>query len=470
MRTRDTFDALTSLTAMTGDALAIFAGFTTAAWIRFHSGWIPMLHDNRPPAHIYLYGSIIATLLFLFIFRSMELYKRPQMGSFIDKIPRLVRATGWSIFLSIALAFAIRTDPPFSRVTVGLSFFTVLAFLLIERYLFFRLESILSSRYKPPAYAVIIGTDSMALRLKEGLEKETLLRTEIKGFLRMDKEETSSAVVPQNQIIGSIDDLSNLFDQQPINMILLADSSIHRRQLVNIMIECERRLISFHLVPDIFRVLTSNVLVQTIDGIPVIGSGKWPLDYFWNRMRKRVEDVAGALVGLILAAPVIAVAAFLIRRESPGPVFYCQTRCGLHGSHFKLYKLRTMTTDAEKDTGPVWTSPDDTRRTRIGSFLREYNLDELPQFWNVLKGDMSMVGPRPERPHFVEQFKEDINRYMLRHRSKPGMTGWAQVNGLRGQTSLDDRIKYDLYYLENWSFSLDFKILIRTFRAGENAY
>ncbi|MDD4735794.1 MAG: sugar transferase, partial [Kiritimatiellae bacterium] len=363
----------------------------------------------------------------------------------------------------------IRTDPPFSRITVAISFGTVLFFLLVERYLFFRIEQRLIPRFKPIAHAVIIGVDSMALRLKQGLESESRLRTRVLGFLDMNDPDEDVAV-PSAHIIGSLNDLDGLFAQRSIDMVLLADSSIHRDQLVQIMLECERRLIGFYLVPDIFRVMTSGVLVQTIDGIPLIGASRWPLDYFWNRLRKRAEDLAGALLGLLLSAPVILLAAWLIRRESPGPVFYRQTRCGERGKPFTLYKLRTMYADAEKDTGPVWTAPDDRRRTKAGAFLRRYNLDELPQFWNVFTGSMSLVGPRPERPHFVEQFKEDISRYMWRHRSKPGMTGWAQVNGLRGQTSLKDRIKYDLYYLENWSFSLDFKILLRTFFTRENAY
>jgi lipopolysaccharide/colanic/teichoic acid biosynthesis glycosyltransferase len=151
-------------------------------------------------------------------------------------------------------------------------------------------------------------------------------------------------------------------------------------------------------------------------------------------------------------------------------VFFHQERCGEGGKAFRIVKLRTMRTDAEEATGPVWARPDDPRRTRIGAWLRAHNLDELPQFWNVLKGEMSLVGPRPERPHFVEQFKDDISRYMWRHASKPGITGWAQVNGLRGNTSIRDRIQYDLYYLENWSLALDFKIIVKTFFARQNAY
>ena len=182
------------------------------------------------------------------------------------------------------------------------------------------------------------------------------------------------------------------------------------------------------------------------------------------------EDIIGATVGLVLSLPVIAVAAVLIKRSSPGPVFYRQERCGEGGGTFTLLKLRTMPVDAEAQTGPVWTVENDARRTRVGECLRSCNLDELPQFWNVLKGEMTLVGPRPERPHFVEQFKETIGNYMSRHAYKPGMTGWAQVNGLRGNTDLKERVKYDLYYLENWSLAFDFKILLKTAFARKNAY
>jgi exopolysaccharide biosynthesis polyprenyl glycosylphosphotransferase len=240
--------------------------------------------------------------------------------------------------------------------------------------------------------------------------------------------------------------------------------------MADIILDCERAMVSFNFVPDLFRLLTITMDIQTVEGIPILGTAKWPLDYFWNRTAKRLEDIAGALVGLFISAPFIVVAALLIKRSSPGPVFYRQERCGEKGRPFTIYKLRTMAVDAEQQSGPVWTVENDPRRTAVGSVLRAYNIDELPQFWNVLKGDMSLVGPRPERPHFVEQFKEDISRYMWRHSYRPGMTGWAQVNGLRGNTSIRERSKYDLYYLENWSLALDFKILARTLFTRTNAY
>jgi exopolysaccharide biosynthesis polyprenyl glycosylphosphotransferase len=255
-----------------------------------------------------------------------------------------------------------------------------------------------------------------------------------------------------------------------VDRVILADPTLPHERVAEIILCCERGLVSFMLVPDLYSVLTTKVHVESVGEIPLIGFSKWPLDYFWNRVAKRAEDVFGSMVGLFFSAPVIVAAVPIIKLTSPGPAFYRQERCGEGGERFFIYKLRTMKEGAEAESGPVWATEGDPRRTKIGAFLRRYNLDELPQFWNVLAGDMSLVGPRPERPHFVEQFKEDISRYMWRHVSKPGITGWAQVNGLRGNTDIRERIKYDLYYLENWSLAFDFKILMKTLFTRKNAY
>ena len=208
---------------------------------------------------------------------------------------------------------------------------------------------------------------------------------------------------------------------------------------------------------------------QMIGSVPIVGVGRWPLDQVWNRMLKRIVDIIGGFVGMVISVPFILVSAIVIKCESKGPIFYAQERCGRRGKTFRIYKLRTMRTDAEKGDHPGWTVDDDPRRTRSGAFLRKWNIDELPQFWNVFKGEMSLVGPRPERPYFVEQFTPGIEHYMWRHVSKPGLTGWAQVNGFRGDTSISERVKYDLYYLENWSLAFDFKILVRTLFTYRNA-
>jgi exopolysaccharide biosynthesis polyprenyl glycosylphosphotransferase len=470
MKRRDTFDVMCGLLALLGDALAVFVGFELAVWLRFNSGWIPLLHEGLPPADLYLHAGIVITLLFCFIFQALGLYARPQLGTFSERIPRLVRATGLGILLATALAFAIGTEPPLSRITIGISFFTISFLLLVARAVLFRVEILLARGKRISNHVVVLGTDAVAARLRTALEHEPRLRTRVVAFLCMGDELVDPAIPPE-LVKGSVDDLNSIMQERKVNQVILSSpGNLPHSRMAEIILECERSMVAFNFVPDLFRLLTINMEVQNVDGIPILGTAKWPLDIFWNRVTKRMEDIVGSAVGLLLSAPVIVVAAALIKFTSPGPVFYKQERCGEKGRRFNIYKLRTMRADAEKDTGPVWAVENDPRRTRIGAFLRAHNIDELPQFWNVLKGDMSLVGPRPERPHFVEQFKEDVSRYMWRHFSRPGVTGWAQVNGLRGNTSISERINYDLYYLENWSLSLDFKIIARTFFARSNAY
>ncbi len=469
MRTRDSFDAKCGAAAVAADALAVLAGFMLAVWIRFDSGWIEVTRGH-PPRGMYFYAALVVTILLLFIFRSLGLYERPQYGHFIDKIPRLVRASGLGILTALALAFAIQTDPPFSRIATALALGTVTLFVVIERNILFACERHWAKYQASKRPIILLGAGPLAARLREKLEGEPRRRCRVIACIPMPGE-TPDASLPPALAAFDIDDLARLLEREPVDAVVMSNpAALPPPLLMDIMLQCERRMADFLMVPDLFRLLTAKMDVQNVDDIPLLGVGKWPLDYFWNRLVKRGEDLAGSLAGLALSAPVIALAAAAIKLTSPGPVFYKQERCGEKGRGFTLFKLRTMRLDAEAGTGPVWTAPDDPRRTRLGAFLRRHNIDELPQFWNVFKGEMSLVGPRPERPHFVEQFKDDISRYMWRHAHKPGLTGWAQVNGFRGQTDLRKRIELDLWYLENWSLALDFKILLRTLFAKKNAY
>lgn len=476
MRVRDTFDVACSLVTAIFDAAAVFGGVMLAYWIRFETGWFDegwlpwLIRTLNPPTEMYQSVAYVAMPLFLFIFRALGLYVRPQLGTFGERLPRLVRAVFLGVFISTALAFAIRTEPPLSRVTVMLAFFTISALVLVERFILFRIEYHLAKRRRTVNRLVVLGTDEIAARLKQAIEREPRLRTRVTGFLRTGGAAPHPDIEP-DLIKGTVADLPALLrGRQTDQVVLASQSDLSHERMSEIILDCEQALVDFKMVPDFYRLLTIKMEMQTVGGIPVLGVEKWPLDYFWNRAAKRIEDICGAVVGLLVAAPVLLVAAIAIKRESPGPVFYRQVRLGEKGRRFRIIKLRSMPVDAEKETGPKWADENDERRTRVGAFLREHNLDELPQFWNVLKGEMSLVGPRPERPVFVEQFKEDIGRYMWRHVSKPGMTGWAQVNGLRGNTDLRKRVEYDLFYLENWSLAFDFKILARTFFTRKNAY
>jgi len=231
------------------------------------------------------------------------------------------------------------------------------------------------------------------------------------------------------------------------------------------------RTVDVKVVPDLYQYITLCGGLEEFGGLPIINLQSHPLAG-WNLVFKRVFDVLLALVAILLTGPVMLVTALAVKLTSKGPILYEQERMGMDGATFHILKFRTMRTDAET-SGAKMASKEDPRRTPIGTFLRKYSIDELPQFFNVLRGDMSLVGPRPERPVFIEDFKKQIPRYHLRHKVKAGITGWAQVNGLRGQTSIEKRIEYDLYYIENWSLLLDLKILVRTALGGflsKNAY
>jgi exopolysaccharide biosynthesis polyprenyl glycosylphosphotransferase len=220
-------------------------------------------------------------------------------------------------------------------------------------------------------------------------------------------------------------------------------------------------LVDMRLVPDILQMASLKVGMEHIEGIPVIHLGDIPL-VGWRAVLKRSFDLVVSFVGLIASLPVMLIAALWVKLDSRGPVFHVQTRVGIDGRIFKMIKFRTMIRDAEKETGPIWSPHGDVRVTWIGRVLRKFSIDEIPQLINVLLGDMSLVGPRPERPELVEKFKGHIPRYMLRHRVKTGITGWAQVHGFRGNTPLDKRIEFDIYYIQNWTFRLDLEILFRT--------
>lgn len=473
MRTEDPRDIQASLVAVIADGISIFCGFILATWIRLDSGWFHIPFGVPEDLYVnYAAGAGVAAIMILFVYRSLGLFVRPQIGAFSDKIPRLLRATGLGILLTTVLAFAVRNVLfAFSTGVLIVSFFTIALMVVLERAFLFKLEIVMARQAEPNNMVLILGTGEVASNLMHAIAAEPRLRARTVGFLRTSPTELPFKEIPPDLIKGNADDLPSLVEKgDAVNQVVLTDPRLDHDRIVEILCLCERNLISFKLVPDVFRILTGNVQIEVVGDIPLIGLEKWPLDMFWNRVVKRIEDVVGAALGIIISAPAIAVAAILIKRESPGPVFYSQERCGEKGKPFALFKLRTMKDNAEDGTGPVWAAENDPRRTAVGAFLRRHNLDELPQLWNVLRGDMSLVGPRPERPHFVEQFKEDVSQYMSRHVSRPGMTGWAQVNGLRGNTSITERVKHDLYYLENWSLAFDFKIIMRTFLARKNAY
>ena len=311
---------------------------------------------------------------------------------------------------------------------------------------------------------LIAGSGDLARHVADRLLRHAELGYQLVGFVdhRAGTDTLGYRGLP---LFGSLDDTKEIIQREQIDQLYVAlplEEHVNMLQLIEVA-NCE--CIDIKVVPDLLQFITLRARLEDLDGVPIININDVPLQGLSGAI-KRAIDISVSLVALVaLAGPFVIIAA-AIRLNSPGSVFYRQERMGLDRWPFMVMKFRSMYDDAERDTGPVWTRQDDPRRTPVGTFLRRFSLDELPQLWNVLRGEMSLVGPRPERPFFVEQFKERVPQYMLRHKVKSGMTGWAQVNGWRGNTSIEKRIEYDLCYIENWSVALDFKILWLTVIRG----
>ena len=465
-------DSFNAFFAALADALAAFAAVFAAVWIRFDSGRFaaPFGRPDNPYAEHLAMGAAAVVLSYATL-RSLRLYRRPQRGTFMAKIPRLARvALSVTVELLVALAL-VRNYYDISAgviLTFAPVFFVLLA---LERGVIFRFEISAARKAVATNRVLIIGCDATAAHLMRCFKNDPRLRLEFCGVLKTHSGDSVDAGIGDDGVLGVAADFKDVFERTPnLVQVIASAADIERGLLYAIAAECERRLIRFNIVPDYFVMMTSSVEVETIDDIPLLGIKASPLDRLGARVAKRALDIVGALVGLCVSVPVMLAMAALIKRESRGPVFYKQSRCGYAGKEFPIYKLRSMRTDAEAAGGARFAEENDPRRTKIGAWMRRNNIDELPQFWNVLKGDMSLVGPRPERPEFVGRFSEGISHYMRRHYGKPGITGWAQVHGLRGNTSIEERLRHDLWYLANWSVALDLKILLRTLFSKKNAY
>jgi Undecaprenyl-phosphate glucose phosphotransferase len=324
-------------------------------------------------------------------------------------------------------------------------------------------------RQRMPQNTLIVGGGDIGRMILQSIRQSSKLGYRPIGFVDDTVGRHEIAGLP---VLGPISGLSMVIREHNIDQVIIGLPEASHDQLLNIISQCDSQHVTVRVFPDLFQIMASPVTIDDLNGVPLLTIRDVALRG-WRLALKRGMDLLISAAGLVFISPLMMLIAFLIKLDSPGPVFYAQERVGLDAKPFPVIKFRSMRVDAEEKTGPVWATKDDPRRTRLGTFLRKYSLDELPNLFNVLLGHMSLVGPRPERPVFVEQFKQTVPHYMDRHKEKAGMTGWAQINGLRGDTSIVERTKYDLWYIENWSLLLDIKILVlqlfRWFR-DENAY
>lgn len=467
-------DTMNSIIAVMADAVTVVVAIYLSVWVRFDSGLFQIWFGR--PEDVYQTHSpicIIAVLAMYFIGRHLKLYQRPQRGTFVSKVPRFLRYS-LSISITILLVCSVFRNfftSEFSSATLLIFSVVFFCLLLIERLLLFFIEIKIAKKIPPQNSILIIGANSTAVHLMRCFSADSRLSVKVCGVLSLSGNYDIPEEITTEQLLGTTSDFFEILDKlENLTQVIVVDPNIDKKFLRLVIFECEKRFIRFNIVPDVFFMLTSSIEIETIDDVPLMGLKHSPLTKVSNRIIKRIEDIVCASIGLILASPIILIFGILVKRSSPGPIFFKQMRCGYGGKEFTIYKLRTMKQDAEANTGPVFAQENDPRRTKLGAWMRSHNIDELPQLWNVLIGNMSMVGPRPERPMFVKQFTEEINHYMRRHDCKPGITGWAQVHGLRGNTSIEARLFHDLWYLENWSLALDLKVMLRTIFAVRNAY
>ncbi len=404
----------------------------------------------------------LGAALMLVILINFRAYDPALLLSGTDDLRLIFRCTAIWLVGFLGLWLTLKIQPSISRVYCVLAATCIFFFVALWRHVLTRY--ILPSRYAhSPRRVVLVGWSKGMEQIAHASAKAAIRPFDIRGiFLPKSPLPTAHPAPPSVPALGDLASFQNHLIEDPPDGILVADRDLEGGQLAEIASLCEREMVDFEIVPSCFPSFVSGLNMKRLFGVPILGVTRLPLHSNINSYLKRGIDIVGASVGLVLSAPIIALFGYLIRRESPGPIFYKQVRVGQHGRPFEIIKLRSMRTDAETGDRPGWTVQDDPRCLKIGKKMRAWNIDELPQFWNVLKGEMSLVGPRPERPELIAKFKNEILHYNARHSVKPGITGWAQVNGLRGDTDLTERIRHDLHYIEKWNLPLDILILFRT--------
>ncbi|MBN1825114.1 MAG: undecaprenyl-phosphate glucose phosphotransferase [Candidatus Eisenbacteria bacterium] len=443
--------------AVLSDCAATVIGLAFAFWLRFHSGLFGA-PKGVPSFDAYLSGFLFTAFGWVAIFAFLGLYRIRRGLTASEEGMLLLKGALLGALVAMSSAFLYR-GVSYSRLYLALAVPAAYLAVLGGRAAIRALRACCRRRDLGVQRVLLVGGGPLLEGVRRRIELRPDLGYRIVGGLADPGLPLPEGIPP----LGPIDAVADVCKREGVSRVFIVLPESHRERTVDVLRACENLPLEFEIVPDIFGKLGERMRVSDMDGIPMLVVKDFPLEA-WNRFLKRTFDIAGSALLLVLLAPLFLLLAIVVRLDSPGPVFYRQRRIGRDGRVFDIVKYRSMVQGAEKETGPVWSGRGDERRTRVGAFLRRTSLDELPQLGNVLIGQMSLVGPRPERPFFVRRFERDIPRYFDRHRVKSGMTGWAQVNGLRGDTSIEERTRFDVFYVENWSVYFDVKILLLTAR------
>lgn len=456
------------------DALVTVISYTLAWFIVIGSGWAGRQGKSTLAPEFYFGALIFIVPVYLVLYSFFHLYTPKRVLGRRNEFGKIFKANTIGLFLFAMVLFLGRKEAHlynFSQMVVGFFYAVNIVLLTAERNLIRLFLRSLRSKGYNRKHVLLVGYSSAAEGYVDRVTANPQWGYEIQGIL--DDTRSPGNDYKGVRILGTTEDLDGFLAKNDLDEIAITLSLNEYEKLRRVVALCEKSGVHTKFIPDYGNIIPTVPYMEDLQGLPVIHIRHVPLSDPLNAAAKRMVDIFGSLVGIVLFSPVMLLVAMMIKLTSPGPVIFCQERVGLHNRPFKMYKFRSMTVQDPGREKSRWTTPGDSRVTPIGRFIRSTSIDEVPQFFNILKGDMSLVGPRPERPFFVEKFKEEIPRYMIKHQVRPGLTGWAQVNGYRGDTSIIRRIEHDLYYIENWTMGFDFKIMFLTVFKGfinKNAY
>lgn len=456
------------------DAVVMIVSYAFAWWLKFSSGFVDK-EIGVLSFEFYMRALILIVPLYILLYYAFNLYtpKRVQGRRLEFSNIVLANTVGLLILMAgffLALSYSEQLKN-FSR-SMFICFFMINIVLEEIERLMIRafLRSIRKNGYNQK-HILLVGYSKAAEQYIDRIKQNPQWGYNIRGIL--DDNIARGTMYKGVKVIGSVGNLSYILPENKLDEIAITLGLEEYYKLEKIVAECEKSGVHTKFIPDYGNIIPTRPYTEDLLGLPVINIRYVPLSNTFNALIKRLTDIIGSIICIIIFSPIMLTSAVLVKMTSKGPLIFKQERVGLHNKPFQMYKFRTMYVQTEEEEKKGWTQKNDPRVTSVGRFLRKTSLDEFPQLFNVLKGDMSLVGPRPERPQYVEKFREEIPRYMIKHQVRPGMTGWAQVNGYRGDTSIRKRIEHDLYYIENWTLGLDIKILFLTVFKGfinKNAY
>lgn len=451
------------------DACVIAVSYSLSWLLKFKSGIMDIEGDILAPS-VYFSALIYLIPVYLLLYYAFNLYTSKRVQGRRLEAGNIIKANTVGV-LSFILVLYIIKQIDFSRQMLFI-FYVINVFLeiFIRNIIRYCLRKFREMGYNQK-HILLVGYSRAAEEYIDRIIQHPQWGYSIRGIL--DDNMERGTLYKGVKVLGEIENLLVILPNSQLDEIAITLSINQYDKLERIVALCEKSGVHTKFIPDYNNIIPTKPYTEDLLGLPVINIRHVPLTNTFNQLVKRTVDILGSLFAIVLFSPVMLVTSILIKATSKGPLIYKQERVGMHNKPFKMYKFRSMEVQPENKEKSAWTVPNDPRVTKVGRFIRQTSIDELPQLFNVLKGEMSLVGPRPERPLFVEKFREEIPRYMVKHQVRPGMTGWAQINGYRGDTSIKKRIEHDLYYIENWTIGFDFKILILTFFKGfinENAY